>query len=202
MTRFLPPLNSVTFSVGTMTSPKYRSSPAIATRRSSPSRIDSSRLLCTLRMYQSMLSDLGSRLGRLRPPACRLLGRLGRLGRGGPRPRTGRRLGGGAARPAASAPTARSAAGSVGGRPQRRRLRNGVSAAPVRGDRPSAGWLPSPAACLGVGSHGCAAAPARRLSTPVAAATRRPVTPATSLGKSPNRFAWSSAGQLTLVDCS
>ena len=46
--------------MGTITSPKKRSRPAIATRRSSPSRIDSSRLLCTLRMYQFMFSDFGS----------------------------------------------------------------------------------------------------------------------------------------------
>ena len=66
MTRFLPPLNSVTISVGTITSPKNVSRPAIATRRCSPSRIESSRLLCTLRMYQSMFSDFGSaRLRRL-----------------------------------------------------------------------------------------------------------------------------------------
>ena len=57
-TRFLPPLNSVTISVGTMISPKYLSSPAIATRRCRPSRIESSRLLCTLRMYQFILRRL------------------------------------------------------------------------------------------------------------------------------------------------
>ena len=37
----------------------------MATRRNNPSRIDSSRLLCTLRMYQSILSDFGSSAFRL-----------------------------------------------------------------------------------------------------------------------------------------
>ena len=57
----------------------------MATRRNSPSRIDSSRLLCTLRMYQSILSDFGfldrrGRLPRRRPPA------VDGLGRAAPRP--------------------------------------------------------------------------------------------------------------------
>ena len=81
MTRFLPPLNSVTFSVGTITSPKKRPRPAIATRRNRPSRIDSSRLLCTLRMYQSMCSDFGSALAVSRPRPPALFDRRRRLGR-------------------------------------------------------------------------------------------------------------------------
>ena len=60
MTFFFPPLNSVTFSVGTITWSKKNPRPAMSTRRNRPSRIDSSRLLCTLRMYQSILSDFSS----------------------------------------------------------------------------------------------------------------------------------------------
>ena len=46
----------------------------MATRRNSPSRIDSSRLLCTLRMYQSILSDFGSSTGVAQRRVRRLSG--------------------------------------------------------------------------------------------------------------------------------
>ena len=98
----------------------------MATRRNSPSRIDSSRLLCTLRMYQSILSDFG------------FLGRLGRLfgGRrfGDRRSAVGR--GGVGAPPAASADRLRRlpAARRLGLRRPASAAADGVSAAGARRD--------------------------------------------------------------------